>query len=201
MRVPLIPPAINPPERTAPGGAARVFERPRKPQFDPAKMQRVFQAVAYRGCGAERGVLVRPSLPVGEIREHLKHAACRVYDDQLTVADVEALDTILRRAEAHCRKMPTALGRAAQLPSRPHVARRSVSFPEVPMGRHADTQTLSLLAALERDYEAAPPLVVPTPPPPAPPPPEVKPPANFRELVEQRQRAFAAGEKPLWLAE
>lgn len=69
------------------------------------------------------------------------------------------------------------------------------------MGRHADTQTLSLLAALERDYEAAPPLVVPTPPPPAPPPPEVKPPANFRELVEQRQRAFAAGEKPLWLAE
>ena len=75
------------------------------------------------------------------------------------------------------------------------------------MRRSTDTQTLSLLAEIERRYAEehpvpqAPPelLVVPPAPPPEPPAPHVKPPSNFRTRVAMRQRELAAGVRPIWL--
>jgi len=87
-------------------------------------------------------------------------------------------------------------------------SQHSVSFPEVPMRRSADTEPLSLLAVLDAPPMDSPAgsvqLRVDSPagsvqPRVAAPPPEVKPPANFRERVEQRRAELAAGKKPLWL--
>jgi len=204
MRVPLIPPAINPRERTAPAGAARAFERPKKTPFDPAKMRTVLQAVAYRGLDYR--------LDLGDIREHLKRAACVVFDDQLTVRDVEMLDAILRGAEGHRARMQASRSRVPRVPQPPRraCARRPVSPPEVLMRRRPDTQTPSLLAVLDEAPPAnypvtsgfsAPPLDSPAGSVQPPPPHEVKPPLDFRARVEQRRAELAAGGKPLWLDE
>ena len=162
-------------------------------------MRKVLQAVAYRG--------LKQGSDLADVRDELKRAACRVFNSALTVADVQMLDALLRQAEGHRRKLQGLQPSPHHRPVRSFV-RRPVTPPEVPMRRHTDTETLSLLAELERDDQAAPPAATVDTPggtvqtaAPAPPAPEVKPPANFRELVAKRQEAFHAGEKPVWMEE